>query len=131
MSLTPPPEAPLEEFHTTSLVIVAPEPSRCVPPQPRTLGDDAGKSAWASPSVTPSPEPLSPDAQQTVTPRLAASWHAVLSDCIPWVVQRDSALPQLMEMTDGLLTRSWTAVLTAGPGDFGADVLGDCAVRKG
>ena len=47
-----------------------------VPPQPRAWGLEAGKSAWAWPSVSPSVAPLSPDAAQIVTPAAAASAKA-------------------------------------------------------
>src|SRR5262245_27700210 len=69
-SLTPPPEALLVgfSFQTVSLVIVDPDPTSFVPPQPSAKGLDAGKSACCFPSPAPSCEPLSPDAQQTVTP---------------------------------------------------------------
>src|SRR5262249_13329727 len=75
VSLTPPPVAPLPEplFHTTSLVILFPDDCSRVPPHASTWGLEAGKSTCAAPSDTPSAEPSSPDAQQTVTPRTAAS----------------------------------------------------------
>ena len=44
-----------------------------VPPQASTLGLEAGKSTCACPSSTPSLEPLSPAATQTVTPSAAAA----------------------------------------------------------
>jgi hypothetical protein len=56
--------------------MVVPDTVSLVPPQPSANGLDAGKSTCGLPSVTPSAEPLSPAAQQTVTPRLAAAWKA-------------------------------------------------------
>src|SRR5690349_21298758 len=75
VSLTPPPVAELVglSFHTTSLVTVVPDPSSRVPPHPSTYWLEAGKSTCALPSPTASPEPLSPAAQQTVTPNAAAA----------------------------------------------------------
>src|ERR1700728_3836736 len=73
--LTPPPPAPpcAPSFQTDSAVIVVPEASTRVPPQPSTFGLEAGKSTWLAPSLTPSLEPLSPDATQTVMPMVAAA----------------------------------------------------------
>ena len=51
--------------------------------------------------LAPSLDPLSPEATVMVMPSAAADWHAsskAVKDC---AVQFDSALPQLMEMTDG------------------------------
>ena len=112
-SLTPPPVAPslaAVSFQTTSLVIVEPEPSSLVPPQQRTLGLEPGKSTWLAPSVTPSVEPLSPAATVMVTPSAAAAWQAASSAFADCAVQVDSGPPQEMEMTEGLLVVSWTAV---------------------
>src|SRR5579863_9724976 len=78
-SLTPPPVAPsllASSFHAVSLVILPPAACKVVPPQASTLGLDAGKSTWFDPSLTPSVEPLSPLAIQTVTPIAAAAWNA-------------------------------------------------------
>src|SRR5690348_8541378 len=66
IELTPPPPAPMESFQTTSRVIFPSADSNRVPPQPRTNGLDAGKSACARPSRLWSRDPSSPDAQQTV-----------------------------------------------------------------
>src|ERR1700731_2726568 len=90
--------------------MVAPLACRLVPPQARMWGLEEGKSAWFWPSVTPSLEPLSPAAAVMVIPRAAADWQAASSAFIACAVQLDSAAPQLMEMTLGLLTVSWTAV---------------------
>src|ERR1035438_4579707 len=65
------------------------------------------------PSPTPSPEPLSPAATQIVTPMLAAAWNAWSNCVMAWAVQFDSAEPQLIEITEGLLTLSWTAIVMA------------------
>src|SRR3954454_14907539 len=113
--LTPPPVALLLafSFQTISLAMVAPEAVSLVPPQPSANGLDAEKSTCGWPSATPAAEPLSPAAQQTVTPRLAAAWKALSNCVIACAVQFDSADPQLIEMTDGLLTLSWTAVVIA------------------
>ena len=78
VALTPPPVA-LERalsFQTFSLAITPPEPTSRVPPQLRAKGLEAGKSTWSPPSRTPSEEPLSPAATQTVTPSAAASANA-------------------------------------------------------
>src|SRR5262249_4248759 len=66
----------------------------------------------------PSSEPLSPDAQQTVTPRAAADWKAESKLVMAWAVQNTSGLPQLIEMTDGLFVASWTARVTASRNPF-------------
>ena len=58
-------------------------------------------------------EPLSPAATVMLTPRAAADWQAASSADIDCAVQLDSAPPQLMEMTLGLLVVSWTAVVMA------------------
>jgi hypothetical protein len=56
---------------------------------------------------------LSPEAQNTVTPTAAASWNAWSMAVMAWSVHADSAAPQLIEMTEGLCTLSWTALVTA------------------
>src|SRR5262249_7153528 len=114
-SLTPPPVAPplAPAFQTTSLLIALPLTSRCVPPHARTYRDAAGKSTCAWPSLTPSPEPLSPEAQQTVTPSAAASWNAWSNAWSAWAVQADSGAPQLIERTDGVWRWSCIAVVIA------------------
>jgi hypothetical protein len=84
-----------------------------VPPQPNALGLEAGKSTCALPSPTPSPEPLSPAATHTVTPIAAAACKAWSNCVIACVDQLGSAEPQLIEITEGLLTLSCTAVVTA------------------
>src|SRR5262245_65989818 len=101
MLLTPPPVAPPcgWPFRTVSDVMVEPEPCRLVPPQARTCGLEAGKSTWFLPSVTPSDEPLSPEATVIVTPRAAADWQAASSAFMACAVQLTSAAPQEMEMT--------------------------------
>jgi hypothetical protein len=76
MSLTPLPEL---FSHTTSSVIFDPEAVSRVPPQAITLGLDAGKSTLAAfpfGGETPSEEPLSPEAQQTVIPSAPADLKA-------------------------------------------------------
>src|SRR5438874_543268 len=114
-SLTPPPVALVAgfSFQTVSLVMAAPAPTSFVPPQPSANGLEAGKSACCFPSAAPSPEPPSPDAQQTVTPRAAAVWNAWSKFAIAWPVQFFSGLPQLIEMTDGLWAASWVAIVIA------------------
>src|ERR1700690_937748 len=74
----PPPDDPprVPSFQARSSVIFSADPTIRVPPQARTFGLEAGKSACARPSPTRSPEPLSPDAQVTVTPRIVASAKA-------------------------------------------------------
>src|SRR5689334_10953293 len=95
-TLTPPPLAPspaLVSFQTTSLVMVVPEPSRRVPPQPSTYGLEAGKSTCAAPSLSPSLEPLSPLAAVTVTPSPAASSSALCIAARDCAVQPSSGPP--------------------------------------
>ena len=87
--------------------------SSVVPPQARAFGLEAGKSTCARPSPTPSSDPLSPVATQTVMPTAAASWNAWSNCCIAWADQLDSGPPQLIEITEGLFTVSWTAWVTA------------------
>ena len=94
------------------MIAVADAVSR-VPPQASMNGLDAGKSTCALPSVTASPEPLSPAAAQTVTPSAAAVWSAASNDVFAWSVQLASALPQLIEIADGLLVVSWIAIVSA------------------
>jgi hypothetical protein len=65
------------------------------------------------PSLTLSPEPVSPAAAQTVTPMAAAAWKAWSNWVIACWVQFDSAAPQLIEITEGRLTLSCTAVVIA------------------
>src|SRR4051812_27054592 len=113
--LTPPPVALVFafSFHTTSSLIALPAALIRVPPQPSANGLEAGKSTCGLPSPTPSVEPLSPAAQHTVTPIAAAAWNAWSNCVIACAVQFDSAEPQLIEITDGLLTLSCTAVVIA------------------
>ena len=54
-----------------------------------------------------------PEATQTVMPMAAASWNAASKAVIDCCVQDDSALPQLMEITEGLFVVSWIAVVIA------------------
>src|SRR6202034_1195047 len=111
--LTPPPVAPpsAPSFQTVSDLILPFEPKSLVPPQARTHGLDAGKSTCTPPSGSPSEEPLSPDATHTEIPRSAASWNAALNAFMACGVHSLSALPQLMEMTEGLRAVSWMAAL--------------------
>jgi hypothetical protein len=51
--------------------------------------------------LPPSLEPLSPEATVMVMPSAAADWQASSKAVMDCAVQFDSALPQLMEMTDG------------------------------
>src|SRR6516165_6277642 len=100
----PPPVALSDDsFQTTSLEILPPLAVSLVPPQASAKGLDAANSTCAFPSPTPSPEPLSPDAQQTVTPRAAAVCKAWSNEFIACAVQLLSGPPQLMEMTEALL----------------------------
>src|SRR6516165_2948318 len=110
--LTPPPVAPsllASSFHTTSLEIVPPLIISVVPPQASAYGLEEGKSTWSAPSFTPSLDPLSPAATQTVTPTAAADCSALLSLSSDCAVHDDSGPPQLIEMTDGLFVVSVTA----------------------
>ena len=84
--------------------MVLPLPSRVVPPHASTCGLEAGKSTLLP--VAPSLEPLSPDAAQMLTPSRAASMAAVSKAVIACGVHSDSADPQLVEMTEGLLVAS-------------------------
>src|SRR6185437_2179628 len=116
-SLTPPPVALLcgSSFHTFSDAIFPPWVVSRVPPQHNTCGLDPGKSACARPSGSAppsgfsSPEPASPAAQHTVTHSAAAAWNSPSKLAIAWRVQSFSALPQLIEITDGLFSASWIA----------------------
>ena len=63
--------------------------------------------------MTPSVEPLSPDATVMVTPSAAAVWQAASSAAIDCGVQLDSGPPQLIEITLGLFVVSCTAVVIA------------------
>ena len=116
MSLTPPPVAPPLDpsFQTVSAdtAPVAVFTRRLVPPQASACGLDAGKSAWAFPSVPRSPLPLSPAAAVTVTPSAAASANAWSSAVRAWPVQESSDWPQLMLTTVGV-GLACTAVVTA------------------
>src|SRR5579871_3873945 len=112
-SLTPPPVECVPSFQTTSLLVPLSERSNCVPPHPSAKGLEAGKSACARPSPTPSSEPLSPDAQHTVMPSAAAAWSASLKARMNCWEYCDSAFPQLMEMTEGWCSASCTAVVMA------------------
>src|SRR5262245_15187492 len=99
------------------------DPTSFVPPQHSAEGLEPGKSAWARPSGTSpnwaswsgfsSPEPASPAAQQTDTPSAAADWNAWSNAVIACWVQFFSGLPQLIEITDGLLVVSWIAIVMA------------------
>src|SRR5581483_1827064 len=107
--LTPPPLAPLvasPSFHTSSLAMAVPLAWRLVPPQARAYELEAGKSTWLPPSVSPSLEPLSPEATHTVMPIAAAAWKAWSMAVIACCVQVDSGPPQLIEITEGLRTSS-------------------------
>src|SRR6185312_6243248 len=110
----PPPVAPPCgcSFHTLSTAVL-PVMRRLVPPQARTNGSEAGKSTCCLPSVTPSVEPLSPDAAQTVTPSAAAAGNASSYAVIDCGVKRSSGPPQLIETTDGLFFVSCTALVIA------------------
>ena len=65
------------------------------------------------PPLTPSLEPLSPQATHTVMPSVAAAWNASSMAVFACEVQVDSAPPQLIDVTDGLLVASCMAVVTA------------------
>ena len=110
--LTPPPPAPpcAPSFHTLSAEIALLAAASRVPPQARACGLDAGKSTWLALSFTPSLEPLSPEATQTVIPIAAADWKAESNAVMACSVHADSGPPQLIDITDGLLVLSCTAV---------------------
>src|SRR6185437_13806801 len=74
-ALTPPPVAPprVPSFQTVSDLRVPSLAINLVPPQESIQGLEAGKSTWLCPSVSPSDEPLSPDAAHTLIPSKAAS----------------------------------------------------------
>src|SRR5271168_2533769 len=93
----PPPLAPplAPSFHTVSLAMLLCAARRLVPPQASANGLEAGKSTWSAPSLTPSEEPLSPDATHTVMPMVAAAWSASSMAVIACAVQLDSGPPQL------------------------------------
>src|ERR1017187_10086009 len=106
--LNPPPVAPpcVPSFQTVSLEIVPLALCKVVPPQARMCGLEAGKSTSFPPPLTPSLEPLSPDAAQMLTPSRAASCAAASKAVIACMVQPDSGPPQLMEITEGLFVAS-------------------------
>src|SRR5262249_23171953 len=114
-SLMPPPVAPPEAppFHATSPDNVPCALATCVPPHASTCGLELGKSTCACPSVTPSLEPVSPDAQHTVTPSAAASWNASSYEVSACVVHVDSGPPQLIDTIVGRRVVSWMAVVIA------------------
>src|SRR2546421_12957073 len=110
--LTPPPVAPslaLVSFHTTSLTIDAPLAVSLVPPHASAFGLEAGKSTCGWPSLSPSPEPLSPAAAVTVTPSAAASSSAVCIASREGPVQLLSGPAQLTDITVGLRAASCAA----------------------
>src|ERR1700730_15432778 len=111
--MPPPVAVSADSFQTTSLEILLPLVASFVPPHPSAKGLDAGKSTCAIPSPTPSPEPLSPAAQQTVKARTSAVLNAWSNEFIACAVQLLSGPPQLMDMTDGLLVVSWIAIVIA------------------
>src|SRR5260370_19370995 len=114
--LTPPPVAPWfldSSFQTVALVILFLLVSNRVPPQASTGGRHAGKSTCSLLSPTPSVAPSSPAAAVMVTPTAAASVQAASMASRACWVQESSGPPQLIEITDGLLVVSWTAVATA------------------
>jgi len=106
--LTPPPLAPpcAPSFQTTSLVMVVPLPTSFVPPHPSTCGLDAGKSTLLPPLVTPSLDPLSPEATVMVIPNAPADAQALSMDVMDACVHPDSGPPQLIEMTVGAFPMS-------------------------
>ena len=104
VSLTPPPPAPPlgASFHTVSDVIApVADTASVVPPQASACGDDAGKSTCGCPSETPSEDPLSPAATQTVMPSAQASAIASSSAVRPCAVHESSDWPHEMEITTG------------------------------
>jgi len=56
--------------------------------------------------ILPSVDPLSPEAAHTVIPSVAADWKAWSNTVMACCVHKDSALPQLIEITDGLFLAS-------------------------
>src|SRR5256885_2621621 len=111
--LTPPPVAPslaLVSFHTTSLAIDAPLAVSLVPPHASAYGLEAGKSTCGWPSLSPSPQPLSPAATVTGTPSAAASSSAgcIASRARPG--QPSSGPPQLIQITEGVRPASCGAL---------------------
>src|SRR5262249_12476533 len=111
-SLIPPPLAPPPAFQTTSLERAPFFTLMRVPPQAPTCGLEAGKSRGERPSFSPSLDPLSPDAQQTVMPSIAAAWNAWSNCVVACAVHRASGAPQLIEIADGPRL-SWVAVVIA------------------
>src|ERR1700741_326408 len=98
----PPPVPPPPSFHTTSLLIVLPSlETSLVPPQPVAKGLEAGKSTWPAEPSTPSLEPLSPAAANTLIPRAAADWKDFVIEFISALDQPASGPPQLIETMVG------------------------------
>src|SRR5881394_1041785 len=74
--LIPPPVVPFDACQTTSLEMLEPLARSVVPPQARACVAEAGNKTCCRPSPTLSADPLSPEAQHTVMPRLAAAAKA-------------------------------------------------------
>src|SRR5579871_3308038 len=97
----PPPLPLLPSFQTDSALMRLAATLMRVPPQPMAAGLDAGKSTCALPSLTPSVARLSPEATNTDTLSALASCKTLFMDWTACCVQLDSALPQLIEITEG------------------------------
>ena len=124
LALMPPPVAPPPaSFHTVSRAMRPAVAVSRVPPQPSACALEAGKSTWLAPSPTPSPEPLSPAAAQTVTPRATAVCSASSSAPRACADQRASGAPQLIDSTEGwcvLSCRAWLMASAKPASELGA-----------
>src|SRR6266571_4842096 len=104
--LTPPPVEPPPfnvlrpgvSHHVTSLT-AEPDFLSIVPPTLKTCGLQLGKSVWAPPSSTWSPEPSSPDEMQVVMPSKRVAFNRSLMAVTAFEDQpgSSSASPQLIE----------------------------------
>src|SRR5258708_33030205 len=108
--LTPPPVEPPPlsvrrpgASHQVTSSTDAPVCSNIVPPTLRTNGLEPGKSTWALPSSSWSPDPSSPEAAQIVIPskRAAFSRSLIVEIALADQPESSSANPQLHESTTG------------------------------
>src|SRR5271167_2624474 len=110
--LTPPPVEPPPSFsvrwpgasHQVTSFTDAPDCSNMVPPMPSANGLELGKSTWALPSSSWSPDPSSPEETQIVIPSKRAAFKRSLIASIAPLDQplSSSANPQLTDSTAGL-----------------------------
>src|SRR5262249_27737385 len=109
-ALTPPPVEPPPfgvrrpgASHQVTSLTAEPVPVSMVPPTDRTNGLPLGKSTWALPSSTWSPDPSSPEETQIVMPSRRAAFNRSSIALIAFADQpgSSSANPQLTESATG------------------------------